>query len=118
MRGGRELAVNLAGTVLDNGSALGLGGRAPRRVTPGATVRVRRDGTVSVTSPGLGDTRLTSLPTTEATELLAVLRDPPSSVYSATRGAFNSLTKALANELGPHVRVHAIAPTSIRTPAG
>ncbi|GAA4845799.1 SDR family NAD(P)-dependent oxidoreductase [Saccharopolyspora rosea] len=40
----------------------------------------------------------------------------PSSVYSATRGALNSLTKALANELGPDVRVNAIAPGSIRTP--
>lgn len=40
----------------------------------------------------------------------------PSSVYSATRGALNSLTKALANELAPQVRVNAIAPGSIRTP--
>ncbi|GAB3444903.1 SDR family oxidoreductase [Streptomonospora sediminis] len=40
----------------------------------------------------------------------------PSSVYSATRGALNSLTKALANELGPQVRANAIAPGSIRTP--
>ncbi|MFC4907390.1 SDR family NAD(P)-dependent oxidoreductase [Actinomadura gamaensis] len=40
----------------------------------------------------------------------------PSSVYSATRGALNSLTKALANELGPRVRVNAIAPGSIHTP--
>ncbi|TWF94705.1 SDR family NAD(P)-dependent oxidoreductase [Saccharopolyspora dendranthemae] len=40
----------------------------------------------------------------------------PSSVYSATRGSLNSLTKALANELAPHVRVNAIAPGSIHTP--
>ncbi|GAA3581095.1 SDR family oxidoreductase [Amycolatopsis ultiminotia] len=40
----------------------------------------------------------------------------PSSVYSATRGALESLTKALASELGPAVRVNAIAPGSVRTP--
>ncbi|PXY23416.1 short-chain dehydrogenase [Prauserella coralliicola] len=41
----------------------------------------------------------------------------PSSVYSATRGAINSLTKALANELGPQgIRVNGIAPGSVRTP--
>ncbi|MEO3891657.1 SDR family NAD(P)-dependent oxidoreductase [Nonomuraea sp. B5E05] len=41
----------------------------------------------------------------------------PSSLYSATRGAIESLTRALANELGPlGVRVNAIAPGSIATP--
>ncbi|MEU4892597.1 SDR family oxidoreductase [Streptomyces sp. NPDC044780] len=41
----------------------------------------------------------------------------PSSLYSATRGAIESLTRALANELGPDgVRVNAIAPGSIATP--
>jgi DNA-binding SARP family transcriptional activator len=65
--------------VLDNGSTLGLAGVLLGQWRPGATVRVRHDGTVSATSPGLGDaladTRLFSLPTTDATELLAVLRD-------------------------------------------
>ncbi|MGW3957448.1 SDR family NAD(P)-dependent oxidoreductase, partial [Streptomyces sp. NPDC004752] len=41
----------------------------------------------------------------------------PSAAYSATRGALNSLTLALANELGPQgVRVNAIAPGAVRTP--
>jgi DNA-binding SARP family transcriptional activator len=65
--------------VLDNGSTLGLAGVLLGQWRPGATVRVRHDGTVSATSPGLGDaladTRLFSLPATDATELLAVLRD-------------------------------------------
>ena len=40
-----------------------------------------------------------------------------SSVYSATRGAIESLTLALASELGPRgVRVNAVAPGSVRTP--
>lgn len=39
-----------------------------------------------------------------------------SSAYSATRGAQASMTKALANELGPQqVRVNGIAPGSVRT---
>ncbi|MEV7087722.1 SDR family oxidoreductase [Streptomyces sp. NPDC093085] len=40
-----------------------------------------------------------------------------SAAYSATRGALNSMTLALANELGPQrVRVNAIAPGAVRTP--
>lgn len=65
--------------VLDNGSTLGLAGILLGQWRPGATVRVRHDGTVSATSPGLGDalasTRLFTLPATDATELLAVLHD-------------------------------------------
>jgi len=41
----------------------------------------------------------------------------PASVYAMTKGGLNSLTKALALELGPQgVRVNAIAPGTIRTP--
>ncbi|MGK4905984.1 SDR family NAD(P)-dependent oxidoreductase [Streptomyces albus] len=41
----------------------------------------------------------------------------PSAAYSATRGALNSMTRALASELGPQgVRVNAIAPGAVRTP--
>ncbi|MEU6403439.1 SDR family oxidoreductase [Streptomyces sp. NPDC046985] len=41
----------------------------------------------------------------------------PSAAYSATRGALNSMTLALANELGPQgVRVNAIAPGAVHTP--
>ncbi len=65
--------------VLDNGSTLGMTGVLLGQWRPGATVRVRHDGTVSATSPGLGDaltgTRLFGLPTADATELLTVLRD-------------------------------------------
>ncbi|MCO5972727.1 SDR family NAD(P)-dependent oxidoreductase [Actinoallomurus soli] len=40
-----------------------------------------------------------------------------SAAYSATRGAINSMTRALANELGPSgVRVNAIAPGAVHTP--
>ncbi|WP_434219595.1 SDR family NAD(P)-dependent oxidoreductase [Amycolatopsis nalaikhensis] len=42
----------------------------------------------------------------------------PASMYSATRGALDAFTKALASELGPAgVRVNAIVPGSVRTPA-
>lgn len=41
----------------------------------------------------------------------------PASVYAMTKGGVNSLTKALALELGPQgVRVNAIAPGTVRTP--
>jgi short-subunit dehydrogenase len=41
----------------------------------------------------------------------------PASVYAMTKGGLNSLTKALALELGPQgVRVNAIAPGTIKTP--
>lgn len=40
----------------------------------------------------------------------------PSALYSATRGAQESMTRALANELGPDgIRVNAIAPGAVRT---
>lgn len=65
--------------VLDNGSALGLAGILLGQWRPGATVIVRADGTVSATSPGLGDelvgARLFNLPTADAADLLAVLRE-------------------------------------------
>ncbi len=41
----------------------------------------------------------------------------PSSMYSLTKGAFNSFTKALVFEMGPHeVRVNAISPVTVNTP--
>lgn len=65
--------------VLDNGSTLGLAGILLGQWRPGATVRVRPDGTVSATSPGLGDaltgTRLFTLPAADTTALLTLLRD-------------------------------------------
>lgn len=65
--------------VLDNGAPLGLAGILLGQWRPGATVRVRADGTVSATSPGLGDelvgTRLFTLGSADASALLAVLRD-------------------------------------------
>ncbi|MGV9849471.1 SDR family NAD(P)-dependent oxidoreductase [Streptomyces sp. NPDC003442] len=44
--------------------------------------------------------------------------DRPSAAYSATRGAINAMTRALASELGPSgVRVGGIAPGAVPAPA-
>lgn len=46
-----------------------------------------------------------------------MLHGRPSSIYSMTKGAIDSLTKALAFELGVHgIRVNAIAPGTVNTP--
>lgn len=46
-----------------------------------------------------------------------MLHNRPSSVYSASKGALEALTRALAFELGPRrIRVNAIAPGSVHTP--
>lgn len=46
-----------------------------------------------------------------------MLPDRAASIYSATKGALNTLTKALAFELGAcGIRVNAIAPGSVETP--
>ncbi|MCF6264717.1 MAG: SDR family oxidoreductase [Xanthomonadales bacterium] len=46
-----------------------------------------------------------------------MLNNRPSSMYSLTKGGLDSLTKALAFELGPkQIRVNAIAPGTVNTP--
>ncbi|MFE9748246.1 BTAD domain-containing putative transcriptional regulator [Saccharothrix saharensis] len=73
--------------VLETGSPLGLAGVLLGHWRAGATVRVRSDGTVSATSAGPGDaltgTRLFTLPPTDATELLALLREAEGSAAQA-----------------------------------
>ena len=63
--------------VLDNGSGLGLVGVLLGQWQPGITAYIRTDGTVSATSPGLGEalrrTRLFHLPATDTAELLGLL---------------------------------------------
>jgi hypothetical protein len=65
--------------ILDNGSVLGLAGILIGQWRPGATLRVRADGSVGAASPGLGGdlmgSRLFTLPATDTAELLKVLRE-------------------------------------------
>jgi DNA-binding SARP family transcriptional activator len=65
--------------ILDNGANLGMLGVLLGQWRPGATARLRADGTVSAASPGIGETltgtRLFTLPATDTTALLTVLRD-------------------------------------------
>jgi DNA-binding SARP family transcriptional activator len=65
--------------ILDNGASLGMIGILLGQWRPGATARIRLDGTVSAASPGIGETltgtRLFTLPATDTTALLSVLRD-------------------------------------------
>ncbi|MBV9162197.1 MAG: transcriptional regulator [Pseudonocardiales bacterium] len=65
--------------ILDNGASLGIIGILLGQWRPGATARIRLDGTISATSPGLGQTltgtRLFTLPATDTTALLSLLRD-------------------------------------------
>ena len=60
--------------ILDNGSAFNLTGILLGPWRPGGTIRVREDGTVSATSPNLGNqltgTRLFTLPIADAADLL------------------------------------------------
>ncbi|MEV7046052.1 SDR family oxidoreductase [Amycolatopsis sp. NPDC051061] len=65
--------------------------------------------------PGLAGGSVVNISSYWGTKMVA---DRPASVYSATRGALDAFTKALASELGPAgVRVNAIVPGSVRTPA-
>jgi DNA-binding SARP family transcriptional activator len=77
--------------VLDNGSTLGFAGILLGQWRPGATVIVRADGTVSATSPGLGDdlagARLFNLPATDAADLLSVLREAEVDLEAENEGA-------------------------------
>lgn len=48
--------------------------------------------------------------------VVSTLAPPNSAVYTGTKGAVNSITKALANELGPRkIRVNAINPGMVET---
>jgi NAD(P)-dependent dehydrogenase (short-subunit alcohol dehydrogenase family) len=49
------------------------------------------------------------------TSTRAVMSEPNTEAYSASKGGIVALTHALANSLGPHVRVNAIAPGWIAT---
>lgn len=99
--------------VLDNGSTLGLAGVLLGQWRPGATVRVRHDGTVSATSPGLGDaladTRLFNLPATDATELLAVLHDAQGPADLATPD--HATSGLIGDEHAPPADDHDVVPT-------
>jgi DNA-binding SARP family transcriptional activator len=65
--------------VLDNGSTLGIAAVLIGQWRPGATVRVRDDGTVAAASPDVADTmteaRLFTLPVDDTTALLDLLAD-------------------------------------------
>jgi NAD(P)-dependent dehydrogenase (short-subunit alcohol dehydrogenase family) len=66
--------------------------------------------------PGLV-TPLASVLNISSTSAHRLIPGRPASVYAMTKGGINSLTKALALELGPRgVRVNAIAPGTIDTP--
>ena len=64
--------------VLDNGAPLGLVGVLLGQWRPGISAYIRADGTVSATSPGLGQallgTRIFGMPEAETADLLALLR--------------------------------------------
>jgi NAD(P)-dependent dehydrogenase (short-subunit alcohol dehydrogenase family) len=47
----------------------------------------------------------------------AVMSDPLHSAYAAGKGAIESVTRQLAVEYGPHIRVNAVAPGAIETEA-
>ncbi|TCO49648.1 LysM peptidoglycan-binding domain-containing protein [Actinocrispum wychmicini] len=75
--------------VLDNGTTLGMAGILLGQWQPGVTICVRADGTVTDTSPGIGDplagARLFTLPGPDVSALLAVLRDAEGPADGLTR---------------------------------
>ncbi|KAB8166437.1 hypothetical protein FH609_002520 [Streptomyces sp. 3MP-14] len=77
----RQDAARRTQSVLENGSVLGLTGVLLGPWHPGATIRVREDGTVAaanhaVAEPLAADARLFTLPETDAQQLLQLLGQP------------------------------------------
>jgi DNA-binding SARP family transcriptional activator len=77
--------------VLDNGAPFGVTGLLLGQWQPGVTCYVREDGTISATSPGLGEplrgTRMFHLGTDDAAELLSLLRQAESTPSTADNSA-------------------------------
>jgi DNA-binding SARP family transcriptional activator len=76
--------------VLDDGAQYGITGLLLGQWQPGVTAYVRDDGTISATSPGLGEalrgTRMFHLGDDDATDLLALLRQAQPDTTSPTSG--------------------------------
>lgn len=106
--------------LLDNGSTLGLAGILVGQWRPGATTRIRPDGTVTAISPSAADTltgaRLFTLPTDDAQALLDLLDEAqPVTLSPAPRSpAITALRHPAPGGLGPGTEPATSRPTPPR----
>lgn len=71
---------------------------------------------VALTQALLAPLRLAAGCVLNVSSIGGVLAMPGRALYGATKAALNSLTRSLAHELAPHIRVNALVPGAVDTP--
>lgn len=80
------------------------------------TCRVNLEGTIYVNQSAVAKMRDREGVIVNISSALALISDPTSPVYSATKAAIVSLTKTLAQTYAPAIRINAVLPGPVDTP--